>query len=283
MIACPTVTRDRIRRHYDLLTPFYWLLWGRHVHHGLWDGVTTAKAAQQNLVDVLARAAGLREGEVVVDVGCGMGGSAIHLAQAYGCHVRGVTLSRLQAAWARWAARWEGAGKRTEFQCADAEAVTFPDNSFDVLWSIECTEHLFDKPGFLERAARWLRPGGRVAICAWLAGDALDTSDHRQQVYDVCEGFLCPSLGTADDYAAWLERAGLQLVKSEDWTEKVAVSWQVAQRRIRRSGLYVLAPLIDRDTVSFLSQFDTIVSAYRCGAMKYGCFVAEKPREPGSA
>ena len=37
MIACAGVTKREIRLHYDLATPFYRLLWGPHIHHGMWD------------------------------------------------------------------------------------------------------------------------------------------------------------------------------------------------------------------------------------------------------
>ena len=49
-----------------------------------------------------------------------------------------------------------------------------------------------------------------MIICAWLAGDQLDTDDAKQNVYDVCEGFFCPSLGTAADYQTWIEQSGLE-------------------------------------------------------------------------
>jgi tocopherol O-methyltransferase len=53
-----------------------------------------------------------------------------------------------------------------------------------VVWSIECTEHLFDKRQFFQRVAQWLRLGGRVAICAWLAGSSCD-SDMMSRVHRV--------------------------------------------------------------------------------------------------
>jgi len=37
MIAYPSVTKRSIRFHYDLSTLFYRLMWGRHIHHGLWE------------------------------------------------------------------------------------------------------------------------------------------------------------------------------------------------------------------------------------------------------
>jgi len=277
MIACPTVQKNEIKSHYDLATFFYRLLWGEHIHHGLWDADETPEVAQRQLIDRQIAAAGIQPGARVLDVGCGMGATSIYLARTLGCDVTGVTLSPLQRWWATVSAILKGVPKRTRFIQGDAEKVELPPRSFDVVWSVECTEHLFDKGAFFGKAARWLRPGGRLAICAWLAGDhPLDESATRQ-VYDVCEGFLCPSLGTRDDYAGWIADAGLVLERDFDWTARVTRTWELCEARVRRSGVRWLARLFDRNTVLFLDRFRTILRAYQTGAMKYGCFIARKP------
>ena len=46
MLTCPSVHKRVIRSHYNLITPFYWLLWGPHIHHGLWDADETPREAQ---------------------------------------------------------------------------------------------------------------------------------------------------------------------------------------------------------------------------------------------
>ena len=276
MIECPSVAKGVVRQHYDLVTPFYWLLWGRHIHHGLWDGQESPAQAQQQLTETLARETGIRGGETILDVGCGMGGSAIYLARNLGCRVQGITLSPLQRFWASSAARWNRVASSTHFRCVDAEQADFSLESFDVVWSIECTEHLYDKARFFQRAAAWLRPGGRMTICAWLAGEALEDQQQVRQVHDVCEGFFCPSLGTSSDYRQWMTAAGLTVDRDHDWTARVAKTWEICGRRVRRSGVRWLAGLIDRNTVMFLDRFETILSAYRSGAMRYGCFVAHK-------
>lgn len=280
MIECPKTSKALIRRHYELATPFYWLLWGRHIHHGLWHGQESAVEAQQQLTETLAREAGVCDGDAVLDVGCGMGGSSIHLARALRCRVTGITISAFQRRWAKISARWRRVASRTEFYRVDAEQVEFPAEAFDVVWSIECTEHLYDKARFFRRAAGWLRPGGRMAICAWLAGDALDHGQ-RQQVHDVCEGFFCPSLGTGADYRQWLEGAGLVVERDFDWTARVERTWEICGRRVRRSGVRWLAAAIDRSSAMFLGRFETILSAYRSGAMRYGCFIAHRPSRDG--
>ena len=98
MIECATITKRQIRWHYDLTTVFYRLFWGRHIHHGLWQGTESAATAQEALVETLADAARIGRSSSIVDVGCGMGGSSIHLARSRECQVLGVTLSPFQRA-----------------------------------------------------------------------------------------------------------------------------------------------------------------------------------------
>ncbi|MAT13705.1 MAG: hypothetical protein CMJ46_00360 [Planctomyces sp.] len=277
MISCPTVEKKVIRYHYNLTTFFYWLLWGKHIHHGLWEGNESCAAAQLNLTETLASLAQVTPDCRLLDVGCGMGGSSIHLARKFKADVTGVTISPVQRRWAATSAMMAGVGGRTQFICQDAEQVEFEPDSFDRIWSIECTEHLFDKPAFFKKAVSWLKPGGRVSICAWLAGDHVESAEDIQQVYDVCEGFFCPSLGSSADYVEWLTDAGLEMEHELDWTERVDRTWEICKSRMQKTGMPWLARMIDQDTVMFLDRFETILKAYRTGAMKYGCFVAHKP------
>ncbi|MCA9103603.1 MAG: class I SAM-dependent methyltransferase [Pirellulales bacterium] len=276
MITCPSVRKDVIRDHYDVGTLFYRLFWGSHIHHGYWEADESPAVAQDQLTDRLADLAGVESKTALLDVGCGMGASSRRLASLRRCHATGVTISRVQRRWATTVARLRGLSRQTTFLCADAETISFPAASFDTVWSIECTEHLFNKPRFFQRAAGWLKPGGRLAICAWLAGDNLDES-RRQQVYDVCEGFFCPSLGTRADYEQWISESGLVVEHSEDWTARVMQTWEICSRRIHRYSLHRLAGLVRPSQLIFLDRFDTILNAYRSGAMQYGCFIARKP------
>ncbi len=279
MICAPHVSKPVIRRHYDLSTLFYRLLWGPHIHHGLWEKDESPREAQSRLTEVLAERAHVGPGQQVYDIGCGMGGSAIHLARTRRCRVLGVTISPVQRGWASFSAAVSGVAGRARFVRADAESIVLPPQSADVVWSIECTEHLFDKPAFFRRAASWLRPGGRLAICAWLAGRHCEDEPRKRQVEAVCDGFFCPSLATMDEYRRWMSNSGLKVETAEDWTARVVRTWEICQQRVRFSGVRWLARLIDRDTVTFLDRFSTILEAYRSGAMQYGCLVASKPSE----
>ena len=165
MISVDGVQKSSIRSHYQLGTLFYRLLWGPHIHHGLWSGDESASVAQCQLTDTLADLAEIKSSDKLVDIGCGMGGSSIRLAKLRGVDATGVTLSPVQARWAAMSSRFKRVSSQTRFMAQDAETVEFNAESFDIVWSVECTEHLFDKPEFFRRAAQWLRPGGRMAIC----------------------------------------------------------------------------------------------------------------------
>lgn len=276
MITVEGVEKASIRSHYQLGTLFYRLLWGPHLHHGLWNADESADVAQCQLTDTLADMAQITGLESGIDIGCGIGGSTIRLAKQRGCDVTGVTLSPLQRHWAVMAARWHGVRQTTRFLAADAESIEFADRSFDFVWSVECTEHLFNKPAFVSRASGWLRPGGRMAICAWLEGSDTSRNGHREQVEQVCRRFVCPSFATRQEYVQWMIDSGMRITHDVDWTDRVMRTWEICQRRVARLGVRRLAQVLDRKQVEFLDGFETLLAAYRCGAMEYGAIIGEK-------
>ena len=276
MISHDGIRKAEIRTHYELATLFYRLLWGVHIHHGLWQGDETSRQAQRQLIEHLVDAAAIPRGASVVDIGCGMGGSSIHLAKQHDCHVTGVTLSSVQRRWAASRALLHGVGGKAIFLRDDAEAVEFERDAFDYLWSIECTEHLFDKPSFFRRAAEWIKPGGGVALCAWLAGDEPHSDEDVVQVKAVCDAMLCPSLGTEQDYTLWLTDAGFNVVRVDDLTPKVTRTWEICKRRVTRLGGATVARVLGKNIAYFVDSFDAMLAAYNSGAMKYASIVAIK-------
>src|SRR5689334_8663937 len=120
MIAVECVEKRSIQWHYDVSTVFYRLLWGPHIHHGLWQAEESPQLAQIQLTETLAKLAGVTSESDVLDVGCGMGGSSIHLARKFGCRVTGVTLSPIQRWWATGSSWLQGTRSRNRFLAHDA-------------------------------------------------------------------------------------------------------------------------------------------------------------------
>jgi tocopherol O-methyltransferase len=169
-----------------------------------------------------------------------------------------------------------GVRPRPRFLRHDAEVIEFPAESADVVWSIECTEHFFNKPMFFKKAGTWLKPGGRFALCAWLAGNAPLTEQQIALTRKVCHGMFCPSLGTQEDYCQWFEDAGLKVTYQSLWTKQVERTWEICLDRVQRTRIRSLAKLVGANHVLFLDHFQAILDAYRSGAMEYGCFIAER-------
>jgi tocopherol O-methyltransferase len=274
------VTRESVAAHYDDLDLFYRGIWGEHVHHGFWETEhESVPEAVERLVDRVADALKLAAGERVVDIGCGYGGTARRLVESRGVQVTALTLSPQQH---RYAAQLEPASANPDYHLGDWLENDFFDDSFDAALAIESTEHMADKAGVFREIARVLKPGGRMAVCAWIAADAPGRFRIRHLLEPICREGRLPGLGTESDYRGWIEAAGLTLEPGADWTAAVRSTWSrclkaTAARLVADPATRTaLRRLPGRDRV-FLLTTVRIWAAYRWGAMRYLLFVARKP------
>lgn len=269
--------RPAIQRHYDSLAHLYRAFWGDHIHHGLWRTPSDSpRRAQEQLIELLAQRATLRAGERVLDVGCGYGGSARWLADRFGARVTGITISRAQARIATRLSRSGdgGGGRRLPVVVADAARLPFSNGAFDLVWVIECLEHLEDKAAFIQKCASLLRPGGRLALCSW---QRTGRPDGDELVAQVCSAFLCPNLARLEDHESWCRSAGLRVETAEDLTTRVRATWDILRRRVSRPWIAPLRLLVSPSTRRFVDGFAAISRAYENGAMSYGLLVAARP------
>jgi len=213
----------------------------------------------------------------VLDVGCGLGGSAFWLARKLGCSVLGITISPVQKRLAERRARYFGLSERARFVVRDANELDFGAETFDAIWSIECNDHLFDKEHFIRNCARILRPGGTLGLCAWLAAESPSHSVNPSLLVKICSGMLCPSLATFTDYERWMTESGFAEIQAEDLTRHVEKTWDVGEQILRRPAVRAFLPLMGSQTQQFAMAFNEMRRAYREGAMLYGMFSARKP------
>jgi len=268
---------QEIRKHYDRLSRFYRLLWGEHLHHGYWENGESIKSAQIKLMERLAERAGIPRGARVLDIGCGLGGSALWLADTYDCSVTGLTISPVQARMATKKAKAKGVGDRVRFEVTDANAWQPHPESVDVVWIMESSEHFQDKKDFFARCAAALKPGGVLAVCAWLRGEQSTPEQHQELVATIGEAMLSASLDTLSQYAAWMRETNLQVECAIDITKHVAPTWEHCFRMSQRLKLNWLVHLADAPTRRFVHSFPLMTEAYSNGAMAFGLFVARKP------
>jgi tocopherol O-methyltransferase len=267
---------DHIRKHYDRLSFFYRLLWGEHLHHGYWDREQSVQRAQVRLMERLAEEVVIRPGTSVLDIGCGLGGSAFWLAEQFGCSVTGLTISPVQARMATKRAKTRGLSARVQFQVKDANLWQPQPESVDIVWVMESSEHFRDKRGFFARCAQALKPGGTLAVCAWLRRDGAVHEDETELVATIGEAMLSASLDGLSDYRMWMKDAGLMAETAEDITRQIAPTWSHCARMFRNPILKTLLRFADSPTRRFVRSFPLMEQAYAQGAMAFGLFVARK-------
>ena len=268
---------NHIREHYDRLSFLYRMFWGEHLHHGYWDGDETVPQAQIRLMERLAERAGVSRGASVLDIGCGLGGSAFWLAEQFDCQVTGITISPVQARMANKKARASGLSSRVQFQVRDANQWEPEPESVDLVWIMESSEHFEDKKRFFERCASVLKPGGVLAVCAWLRRDGPMPEDEQKLVATIAKAMLSASLDSLSDYQTWMRDAGLKVTTAEDITRHVEPTWAHCTRIAERRAVKLLLRLTGAPTRRFVESFPLMKQAYAQGAMAFGLFAAKKP------
>jgi len=270
-------TSAAVAAHYDRLDAFYRDVWGEHVHHGYFrTGRESVRAAVEGLIELVADKLGLAAGQQAVDIGCGYGGTAQVLADRYGVQVTGLTISAAQFSRAR-----ERVGDGLTFLLADWLDNGLADARFDRAYAIESSEHMPDKARFFEEAFRVLKPGGRLVVCAWLAGDAPAAWQVEHLLEPICREGRLPGMGTEGEYRALGEAAGFSVVAVEDISKQVSRTWRICAMRflgrLFTDGRYIRMLLDGReaDRIFAVTVF-RLMAAYATGAMRYGVLVYEK-------
>lgn len=157
--ASPTVLYDFIG------TDNYFTESSMYINLGYWDGATTLDQAGDALARVVAEAAGVGEGDVVLDCGSGFGDQDLYwLRTLRPRRIVALDLSPLHARVARRRMTDAGAAGVVVPLVGSATALPFPSGAFDRALAVECAFHFRDRGAFLAEAARVLRPGGTLAL-----------------------------------------------------------------------------------------------------------------------
>jgi tocopherol O-methyltransferase len=273
------ITGEAVASHYDELDRFYRDVWGDHVHHGLWrNGAKTREEAVREMARFVARKAGVTVGSLVCDIGCGYGATARMLAEECGASVTAITISPVQHGYGES----QAVAGNPAHVLGDWLRNDFADESFDAAIAIESSEHMPDLGAFFRQGFRVLRPGGCLAVTAWLSCDSPTDFQHDWLLEPICREGRMPIMGTAGEYERLGREAGFVFESFEDLSSEVARTWREISRvfawKLIRQPEY-LRFLFDehaRNRTFALTIF-RLRFAYRFGVMRYGAFVFRKP------
>ncbi len=254
-----------VRYHYDVGNDFFALFLDESMTYScavFSNGAQTLEQAQQAKLELVARKLGLREGQRVLDVGCGWGSFAIHAAREHGASVLGITLSQEQADFATERAKDAGVGDRVEIRVADYRELSDP--PFDCVASIGMVEHVGERriDEYARRLASLLAPGGLLlnhGIAALRADDdaAGDTFTNRY-VFPDGEPLYLSRIALALERAAFVSEhveafASDYSLTLEHWSRRLDEHLEDAIRiagpeRVRVWRLYLRAARLGFDT-----------------------------------
>lgn len=217
---------ENVKNYYNRLQSSYNLVWMNKknlaMHLGFWDKDTkNHHEALLNENKYVADALDIKESDIILDAGCGVGGTAIYIAEKYGAKVIGVSLNENQIEPAKKYAKNRGVDKLVDFKVKNYNDTGFPDESFTKIYAIESVCHTENKEDFFKEAYRLLKPGGKLAfIDEFVAKEKLSQKE-QGLLDDWLEGWAVPNMLTAKKFKEGLEKTGFKNIKDMDVTEKV--------------------------------------------------------------
>jgi len=277
----------KIQQFYDASSGLWEQIWGEHMHHGYYgqDGsrLLERRQAQIEMIEELLKWSGCGKKEhqpkKILDVGCGIGGSSLYLAQKFEAQVIGITLSPVQAARATERATEAGLTTQVQFQVQDALKMPFSSNTFDLVWSLESGEHMPDKMQFLQECYRVLQPGGQLILATWCHRPidskplTKDEKKHLEKIYQV---YCLPYVISLDEYQDIARKCGFKEVYSDDWSTAVAPFWDmVIDSAIKPQALVGLIKA-GWQTINAALSLRLMSRGYRRGLIRFGLISAYK-------
>jgi cyclopropane fatty-acyl-phospholipid synthase-like methyltransferase len=180
----------------------------------------------------LAERAGVSREIQLLDLGCGLGGSARYLASRFGCRVHGIDLSAKRCREARHLTKLVGLEHLVTVQCGDVSTIALPTHRFDVLWGQSAWVHIQNKEQFIGKWAAALKPSGRIAFEeAYVKRRA----ENVREAGELAELSACwkAYLINLKSWTAILNRCGFRVCSAEDLSPQLSADYAKMSRLVQ--------------------------------------------------
>lgn len=180
----------------------------------------------------LAGLLGDLDGKEILDVGCGLGGTARYLASSFDCRVSGIDLTPAYISLAEKLSEMVGLEGKTNFYEASALELPFSDGQFDIAWMEHVQMNIPSKDQLARELARVLRRDGRLVL-----HEIFSTSEAEPHLpvpwADVSSGSF---LVSPEDFRGALENAGLEVIQWEDVSQRSLQWFDAVTQQLSESG-----------------------------------------------
>ena len=278
--------------YYDIHTRgFYLEKWHHeHIHFGIFDErkdafyqehpespVEDCDIAINRMTSLIVDSANIQPGELAVDAGWGVGGTALHIAATLGNQVVGLNINEQQITIARERTDEAGLADKVRYEYADcSQLLPLDDASVDVIINIESACHYSNRARFIEECARVLKPSGRIAAQDWMATDTLKPDDQATYIKPLEAAWVMHDLDSLTSYRGLLETAGLRVSHSMPLTEGIRPNGYIMKMGYEvLSAKEALSPLGEYESGN-RERFRTFADALLNGYLVVGHYVAIK-------
>lgn len=209
-----------VNSYYELATLFYEWGWGQSFHFAYQLKGESFKEAIARHEYFLAGRLGAKQGDKILDVGCGVGGPMRNIARFTRANVTGITLNEYQVI--RGNELNDAAGLLKPGLAKSVQAnfmeIPFEDNSFDGVYAIEATCHAPKREDVYGEIYRVLKPGQYFATYEWCLTPKYDSSNemHRLVKKKIEEGDGLPDMATEQDCVDALKNVGFEVIEARD-------------------------------------------------------------------
>jgi cyclopropane-fatty-acyl-phospholipid synthase len=209
-------SQKNIHAHYDLGNAFYglWLDETMNYSSALFNGdmQQSLPVAQKAKVRRALEAAGVKQGDRVLEIGCGWGALAEMATTEFGASITGVTLSTEQLDFAKARMQTHQVEHMADLRMQDYRDIA--DAPFDAICSIEMIEAVGREywPTYFRTVAKLLKPGGRACIQSIVIDDSL--FERYIHSTDFIQQYIFPGgcLPSPSAFVAQAKAAGLEVV-----------------------------------------------------------------------